>query len=346
MRFHQRVEQLLRVRVPLLALFQEPTPAKMAAVLLAKDWPAVAATVVPVRRGSDALTPLFLIASPEVNTVGYAMLARHLEEGRAAWVVQEQPEPGGIRRLQPSALPAMARRYVAEIRSVQSSGPYMLLGMCTGAHLAREMAVQLREVGEAVEFAGVVNTWAHYTVAPVYHLTRRINKLSYYWGRIREISRQPTSEWARVFGKLVGREPSHLAKDVVAIQSGEASTVVEQPSPAADSGSARDPWIDDFGWRHKDPGGAEYPGTITVLRIRPQQYWRTREKDLGWGRHAARTVVIDLPGTDHHSILREPFVRDIAQRLRHYWQGTSACKNNKEISTNDCDSSDPLKINN
>jgi thioesterase domain-containing protein len=46
----------------------------------------------------------------------------------------------------------MAAHYVAAIRKVCAHGPYSLLGYCLGSYVALEMAVQIQELGEPVEF--------------------------------------------------------------------------------------------------------------------------------------------------------------------------------------------------
>jgi thioesterase domain-containing protein len=44
----------------------------------------------------------------------------------------------------------MAADYIKEIRSIQESGPYHLLGWSLGGNIAQEMAVQLQDQGERV----------------------------------------------------------------------------------------------------------------------------------------------------------------------------------------------------
>ena len=44
----------------------------------------------------------------------------------------------------------MAADYIKEIRSIQESGPYHLLGWSLGGNIAQEMAVQLQDQGEKV----------------------------------------------------------------------------------------------------------------------------------------------------------------------------------------------------
>jgi nonribosomal peptide synthetase DhbF len=50
----------------------------------------------------------------------------------------------------PGSIREMAEEYVKELRTVQPSGPYHLLGWSMGGRVAQEMAVQLQEDGQQV----------------------------------------------------------------------------------------------------------------------------------------------------------------------------------------------------
>jgi hypothetical protein len=56
-----------------------------------------------------------------------------------------------------TTIEAMAARYVAEIRRFQPDGPYRLLGWSLGGIVVFEMARQLRDLGERVDLAAVVD---------------------------------------------------------------------------------------------------------------------------------------------------------------------------------------------
>jgi thioesterase domain-containing protein len=98
---------------------------------------------------------------------------------------------------------------------------------------------------------------------------------------------------------------------------GSAAGKANGPEAARESSPepADDPWIEEVGWAHKLPEIDKHEGSLTVFRIRPQQPWRTRHADLGWGLHVANVDVEYLPGNDHQVILRTPDVEVIADRL-------------------------------
>ena len=271
--------------------------------------------------------PLFCIASPEVNAVGYALLTRHLDDDQPVYVLQTPPADDALRRLSPREIPELATTYLAEVRKIQPHGPYRLLGMCVGAQLVLEMARQLDDNGEQATFAGVINTWALFTISRRYRLQQVFNTFGWYGRRLRQIIALPPREQLPTIGSMIRRRVGGLLPQPApgnlesSPRSGENNA--EPPPPAlAPSGSSdgerrwrRDPWIEEYGWSEKDPGDRKYAGEITVFRQRFQPFWRTGDRDLGWGRHAERTNVVPLPGLNHLGILREPVVRVVAKKL-------------------------------
>ncbi|GGS28860.1 thioesterase domain-containing protein [Actinokineospora fastidiosa] len=58
----------------------------------------------------------------------------------------------------PLSMVEMATRYLREIRTIQPTGPYLLVGPCAGGRVAYEIARQLTETGETVELLALLNT--------------------------------------------------------------------------------------------------------------------------------------------------------------------------------------------
>ncbi len=321
-RLHSRIQDVARVTIPLLTLFQAVTLSGMAALLASKEWPGSAEFVLPAKAGDPDTPPLFLIASPEVNTVGYALLGRHLTDDRPAFVVQAPPVAAELIRVAPSAVPALAQEYLAEIRNIQPAGPYFLLGMCTGCQIAFEIAAELERAGEEVRHLGVINTWAHFTVGRLYHVHFYTERLKYYGRRLLEHIRLPPgrsidsirSILRNRFRQRAGSQPTK-AGNTEAGRGAKADVVDEQ----------HDPWIADFGWARLNPQAEKYPGTVTVYRIARQPYWRTGERDLGWGFHAQHTHVVELDGNSHHNVMREPRVGRLAEKVEQELARTRRC---------------------
>jgi oxalate---CoA ligase len=151
------VEQELRVRLEPEDLVQAPTPRLLAGTLAAgshidrqeaRDLVGVNVT--------GSRTPLFVIG----GRPGYAM--RVLLVGRDIDPMQPvyglQPPFMDWARAGVATLPEMAAHYVSRARSAQPSGPYRILGSSFGGLIAFEMARQLEEAGERVEFVALIDT--------------------------------------------------------------------------------------------------------------------------------------------------------------------------------------------
>ncbi len=321
-RLHAAIQSNTHKSIPLLALFRQPTLGQMAETMKNEDWPLLTQTVYPIRTTGRRL-PLFCIASPEVNTVGYTLLSRHLGSDQPVYVVQQPPDSENIRRLKPEELLQIAETYIHEMSKIQPTGPYQLLGMCTGAQLSLEMARLLEARGESVSFLGLINTWGYYTVSPVYYLTRIANRAGYYRERIITLFTEQPNDVITVLSQtmkqrlngvlaLITRVEAHpgTATDLVNADAG--SKIAAQPEEYDND----DPWIDKFGWYWRDPKAEKYPATAVVFRIKKQQYWRVPNRVLGWGKQIKQVTSINLPGDDHDSILREPNVQVMAEKLR------------------------------
>ena len=89
-------------------------------------WPLKPDLLIPLQ-SYVAKEPLFCIASPEVSTIGYVNLSRHMDEDRPMYVLQAPPDSNAVRRLAPSELPGMAAKYVEAMRKALQRGPYCLL---------------------------------------------------------------------------------------------------------------------------------------------------------------------------------------------------------------------------
>jgi thioesterase domain-containing protein len=287
----------------------------MAETLAADNWPLRSDLAIGLRT-TGSLEPLFCVASPEVNTVGYALLARYQDEDRPIYVLQAPPDDQSMRRLSPREIPGMATTYLQELRGIQPHGPYYLLGMCTGSQIVLEMARQLDKDGERPVFAGIINTWAHFTVSRLYYLQRLLHIGRWYAGRLRELWQLKPREQYAELQRVLKRRSSALTLRLARDSAMEGTpTNMDPANKAVEQQDNSDPWIAEFGWAHNDPQVEKYAGTLTVFRIRRQQYWRTGEADLGWGKHAQHVHVERLPGKTHEAVLREPHVQIIGKRI-------------------------------
>jgi thioesterase domain-containing protein len=100
---------------------------------------------------------LFCLHAGFGTVFDYEPLARRLEGRRTVYGVQCRMllDP----HWQDESLLAMAQAYAQRIRSQQAKGPYYLLGWSLGGALTQLVAHELETRGEAVAFAGLVDSY-------------------------------------------------------------------------------------------------------------------------------------------------------------------------------------------
>jgi non-ribosomal peptide synthase protein (TIGR01720 family) len=146
------------------ARFAETPAARTASADEAADMAAVVEPG-PTGLGLDVLLPirpdgdrpaLFCVHSSSGMSWSYLGFAEQLRPGRPIYGLQA-PDLSGR---EPSArsIEEFARRYVREIRAVQPSGPYHLLGWSFGGLIAQAMAVELKAAGERVGVVALLDT--------------------------------------------------------------------------------------------------------------------------------------------------------------------------------------------
>ncbi|MFE7721631.1 amino acid adenylation domain-containing protein [Nocardia rhizosphaerihabitans] len=111
--------------------------------------------LLPIRLGGDR-PALFCVHSSSGMSWSYLGFAEQLAPDRPIYGLQA-PDLSGR---EPSArsIEEFARRYVREIRAVQPSGPYHLLGWSFGGLIAQAMAVELAAAGERVGVVALLDT--------------------------------------------------------------------------------------------------------------------------------------------------------------------------------------------
>ena len=150
-----RIREVLGIELSLQALFQAPTVYDLTNRLDLSSMSQTLDVLLPIRT-SGSRPPIFCMHPGAGVSWTYLSMGRHAPEDIPLYGVQ-------ARGLQPAenladSVSEMAADYIEQMRKVQPSGPYHLLGWSFGGMTAHEVAVQLRAGGEEVAALIILDT--------------------------------------------------------------------------------------------------------------------------------------------------------------------------------------------
>jgi acyl transferase domain-containing protein len=323
-RLFRMIKTAFAVDFPISVLFEAPTIAQCAALIeksgakLPGGADEVAgATVtaldqprhlhlVRMDSGKDPRrTPFFLCAGMFGNILNLRHLAVQIGADRPVYGLQARGIYGG--QAPHETFEDMARDYLAEIRSVQPHGPYLIGGFSGGGLVAYEMAQQLRAAGEETALVVLLDT--PYPEVAVLSIQDRIMM------KLQDFQREGLSYFGSWIRKRIAWELHLRAK-------------ANNQAPAKSAEQFHNEEIE--GAFRRALGryqGLDYVGSVLLLRPKLVGWYRVTgnrvlniersllRDDNGWRRFVARLHIHEVPG-DHDSMVLEPSVRVLAGRLR------------------------------
>jgi len=156
-RLMDRIAHVCGKKIPLSALFSGPTIEQLAAALM-QDVDQTSRTSVVAVQASGSRRPFFFLHGDWTGGAFYCFaLARALGPEQPFYVLEPYQFSG---QLSITTLEEMAAVHIEALRAAQPEGPYLLGGFCNGGLLTYEIARQLAEVGQQVDFLGLINPTA------------------------------------------------------------------------------------------------------------------------------------------------------------------------------------------
>ncbi len=150
-----KIQQKLKVQLPLAILVRSPTVAQLAAQIAQSSPAHVSASLVPIQL-QGSMAPFFCVHSLDPCLVFYQSLVKYLGTERPFYGIQPYDFKNNL--LSFTTIEEIASYYLQEIRSVQPHGPYYLGGFSFGGYIVFEMAQQLRNQGEKVALLTIFDT--------------------------------------------------------------------------------------------------------------------------------------------------------------------------------------------
>jgi amino acid adenylation domain-containing protein len=287
--------------LPLTLLFSAPRLGDLAKEIQTERGKQPFKALIPIRK-TGTKPPLFCVSRPNVNALGFIVLARHLSSDQPVIGLQTQMDKDGSSWVFDQVdYEQKAREYIQILRESYPDGPYFLTGYCEGAHIAFEMARQLEQMNLPVGMIAILDAW------PVENTVNRTKYiLRNYWREFRKRRRKIFSaRWNALTAFLSGRPaPIPVA---VPIQSApqddtQRKLITQQ--------------IEKRYWPGPDFVPPSYPGRLTLFRTKKQKKIRINDYKMGWGQRALGGVDVYPIGGAHVVLLREPSVIDVAKHMQ------------------------------
>ncbi|SIQ71339.1 Acyl transferase domain-containing protein [Paracoccus thiocyanatus] len=323
-RMFGQVRKAFGVDLPISTLFEAPTIAQLAALVEERTGPREPVSPDNLRElpvaarprfrflvdmgGRGAGTPFFMVAGMFGNIMNLRQLAQRLGPDRRFWGIQARGLLGDDKPHQDFA--DAARDYIAELRQVQPTGPYLIGGFSGGGLTAYEMARQLRAAGEEVAMLVMLDT-----PLPLREPVGRLDRLMIRLGELREGGAGFAWTWLRdrVAYEFRRRSKARAAEAEAAAPATGAfhDLAIEAAFLAALPGLRLSAW----------------DGPVALLRPPLDKRWKATggrwinsgrdyvAADNGWTPWMPDLRVIEVPG-DHDSMVLEPNVRRMASVLR------------------------------
>jgi thioesterase domain-containing protein len=233
----------------------------------------------------ETAIPLFAVALPGVDALGFAQLARRLSPLHALYKLQASAPIILRRPFSEAELEELSSTYIAAMRSVQPRGPYCLASMCGGVVLTQKMILQLESEGEEVALFAILDTWVMEN-----SLIKPLWALDYYVQRFRLWRSQPRHEKFAALRRTVAR----------------------RIAPRNHFGG--NGWQRAF-WPGEDFQPPRFRAPVLLFKRPRQPYVRSRDPEMGWGARSLSGVEICEIECGHFEMLREPHVSVISQKL-------------------------------
>ncbi|MBZ4400291.1 type I polyketide synthase [Myxococcus sp. AS-1-15] len=300
LRLSARIQERLGAKLPLKAVLEASTVARLAERISgARPTPKTSPDcVVQLQTGTSSKAPLFFVHAAGGQVLFYRELARQLAPDRSVYgfsaVGLESDEPCL------TTVEQMAAHYVAALRVIRPTGPYLLIGASLGGTIVYEMARRLSAEGEAVPLCALLDTPPPGSFST--ELADRISLLAFRAGEMFD----PAAKWPEdlpveeQFRRLQEEaERQGLAPPFATVEDARRQLDVLRANSRALSLYTPPRWeggeVQYFRARRPPPGFPPHP-------------------ELGWLDLGAATRVDITPG-DHYTMLQAPHVEVLGAKL-------------------------------
>jgi thioesterase domain-containing protein/acyl carrier protein len=311
-----QINKIFGKNIPLTHLFQCPTIRQLANVLRQEGCSTLWSSLVPIQtKGSKP--PFFYIHTASGGLIHSLNLLSKLDADQPVYSLQAQGLDG--RSSPHTCIEDMASHYIQEIQSIQLHGPYLLGGWCAGGMIAYEMAQQLHAQGESVELLTIFDAYPLQMIPTdntVLNPCCSIKTVSRTYSSIMDMIKRNRSYFGHLTFKqqiiAIWEKINRRIQDMIKDNLYQFYVKRNLPLPHALRNLAvRDAIV--HAYRSYCP--QVHPGKIIFFRAvdHMEEYARHMEK---WEELATASVEIHDISGNHDSIMSEPHVSVLAQKLK------------------------------
>ena len=305
-----QIQKKINSKITLSDFYQALTIDGLAKMLRKDDWSKNNFSMVCLQKGTSntALPPLYFIHVLGTGLKFCKPIVKYLGSDLSVYglSIQLLDQQSHVE----NRIEDWARFYNLQVKQIQPSGPYMFVGFSNGGLIAFEMAKQMRESGEDVRLVAILDTMLPKTFnktgvvrkvkeqykkwqrhGTYYFIRQVVQRLYYVW-------REKITHW--YFRKILwyyevtGRsgEMTIDLKEYVTWSENHEASIRYNPEP--------------------------YAGEVMLFKSDQtlQEVDNITDPQLGWGEVSLGGVeIINCPG-DHVSMLTDPHVETVANKLR------------------------------
>jgi amino acid adenylation domain-containing protein len=294
--------------LPLALILQKQTIQGLASLLRQQVEPQATSPLVAIQP-KGCKQPFFCVHPVGGSVICYSGLSRHLGLEQPFYGIQT-PGLDGHAEEPLTRIEEMAARYIEELRTVQSPGPYMLGGWSMGGVVAFEMAQQLRRQGHEVALLALLDSHAPTMLGRATDINDETLLLQFtsdiggLYGLEQSLTQKSESE-----PRSVEEHLRSLLQHVVRTGSVPPDLDLKQLSQLFQVFQ-----MNVYAMLRYEP--QRYPGRITFFRASEQLADISQDPAKDWRNLAADGVEVHVVPGNHYTMLREPLVQVMAEWLK------------------------------
>jgi amino acid adenylation domain-containing protein len=310
-RLFYQIETQFGKHLPVSTLFQDATIEKLALLIRSDNQTSLPSSLVPIRIGGSG-APFFFMhhAHAAGGLLDYRELALRIDENHPVYGIRPQTEDTTLTAYKD--ITKAAKLYAQTIRSLAGDDHIMLGGHSFGGIVALETARELLRQGQTIAMLAIIEARA-----PGTHRLGRLGVMIFYLRTYlerakfhsRRLLQMPFNKKRQYFTLKLGVLTDKIKTKIKGKLKEIPIPCKVKPLKGSDGNIKILKLLSDSGFVTEG-----YPGKITLIKASIGLPIHEKE-DYGWRKYADEGVEIYEVHGEHGHLIKEPYVRDLAEKL-------------------------------